>query len=335
MVQQVPCLESRFEIQDVIGRGSFGSIYKALDKTTNEIVAIKALTKPPLSDFTKWQVMRRELTLTQRLRHKNIARFYDVIEDGQDVYIVMEYLSGGSLLDYVNKTRGVSEPAACEIFCQLIDGLDYLHNVANVVHRDIKAENIMFDRGMVPKFIDFGFARQLNQGQEYFTTVCGSLFYLPPEMIYQTKCNKAADIWSLGVVLFGIVSGRLPFFAESTIEIVEAIRTKEPVYSKQISPELRDLLTAMLTKDPMKRITISQIKQHPWVASIRNQYSSDWERSMAVLPILNGGPGIKTMIETNRVRRNKPILQIALASLRPTAALRWRPATTRKSPDMQ
>ena len=124
MVQQVPCLESRFEIQDVIGRGSFGSIYKALDKTTNEIVAIKALTKPPLSDFTKWQVMRRELTLTQRLRHKNIARFYDVIEDGQDVYIVMEYLSGGSLLDYVNKTRGVSESVARKIFCQLIDGLD-------------------------------------------------------------------------------------------------------------------------------------------------------------------------------------------------------------------
>lgn len=162
MVETVPCLSCRYDLQGNIGHGSFGMIYKAIDRSTGEVVAIKCLRKPPVSDFGTWQALKRELYLAKKLSHQNIARFYDVIEDGDDVYIVMEYLSGGSLLTYANTHPDRNEDINCEIFCQLLNGLDYLHNVARVVHRDIKLENIMFDANHVPKFIDFGFARTFS-----------------------------------------------------------------------------------------------------------------------------------------------------------------------------
>ena len=287
MVESVPCLSSRYDLQGSIGHGSFGMIYKAIDRSTGEVVAIKSLRKPPVSDFGTWQSLKRELYLAKKLSHQNIARFYDVIEDGDDVYIVMEYLSGGSLLTYANTHPNRNEDINCEIFCQLLNGLDYLHNVARVVHRDIKLENIMFDANHVPKFIDFGFARTFSEDDQYLSTICGSLFYVPPEMIHERKYDKSADIWSLGVVLFGLVTGRLPFYNTSTLELVEAITTKEPHYSRNTSANLRDLLSLMLIKDPSKRITIEEIKRHPWVAPTRARFSAV-ERSMGQLPPLKG-----------------------------------------------
>lgn len=212
--------------------------------------------------------MTREICAAQKLSHRNIPKFYEVIESHEDIFLVMEYLSGGSLLDYTNKHGHLHELAACEIFAQLIDCLHYLHNIAKVVHRDIKLENIVFDSAMIPKLIDFGFAREVQDPASILETMCGSISYMAPEILKEKKYQMGADIWSLGVVLFAIVSGRLPFSDKNQPELMKAILTKSPVFPKRISSDLRDLLSRMLEKDPSKRITIAEIKTHPWLNSV-------------------------------------------------------------------
>lgn len=242
-------------------------IYKAQSAATNRTVAIKHIRRSTRT-YGEWQAMTREIHAAQKLFHRNIPKFYEVIESGEDIFLVMEYLSGGSLLEYTNKNGHLHELAACEVFAQLIDCLDYLHNIAKVVHRDIKLENIVFDSAMIPKLIDFGFAREVQDPSSVLETMCGSISYTAPEMLKEKKYQMGADIWSLGVVLFALVSGRLPFSNENSPELLKAILTESPVFPKWISSDLRDLLSSMLEKDPSKRITIAEIKTHPWLNSV-------------------------------------------------------------------
>ena len=306
-----PCLQDKYEIDSVIGHGSFSCIYKARVKGTNQSVAIKRVHQFARRHLQTWQMIKRELEITLKLAHRNIPKFFEVIEDTQDVFLVMEYLSGGSLLEYANKNGRLHEPAACEIFWQLIDCLDYLHNTANVVHRDIKAENIMFDRAMVPKFIDFGFAREVEECTGMLCTMCGSPNYVSPEMLKERKYDKGTDIWSLGIVLYAIVAGRLPFVSQNHQDLVNLILTKDPVFPKWFSANLRDLLSKMLEKDATKRISIAQIKGHPWMMAMNSAGGIKIDRSLECLPRLSPIPKVtdpKGKEATTARRRSKQSL---------------------------
>ncbi|OHS98337.1 CAMK family protein kinase [Tritrichomonas foetus] len=188
------------------------------------------------------------------------------MEDEKYFFIVMEYLENGTLLEYVNKNGPLSEDSASRVFSQLISVLDYLHNTMNIIHRDIKAENIMFDKNMNIRIIDFGFSKILSSNMQIVTTSCGSPGYASPELISGFPYRTSSDIWSAGIVLYAMTTGSLPFQSFNTQRSIELIMNSDPQYPSRLSSILVDLLDKLLTKDPDLRITLDQIKEHPLVA---------------------------------------------------------------------
>lgn len=283
----------RFEILEPIGQGTFGYVVKARNVETNVICAVKAVPRPAPNDLESVKAMTREISFAKTLYHPNISKFYEVIELEGEVLFVMEILEGGSLLDYANQQGRLSEHAACEIFRQLVDGLAYMHEVAKVVHRDIKAENIMFDRSMTPKFIDFGLARTFGEGEEYLSTFCGSMLYSSPEMFGNDRqYYSSTDIWSMGILLYAVVVGQLPFCSEAPAEIVRLITKCEPEFPTFLSPSVCDLMGRMLAKNPDDRITIPEIREHAWLmgGQVNQRTALRIERSMESLPPLEKRP---------------------------------------------
>jgi serine/threonine protein kinase len=155
---------------------------------------------------------------------------------------------------------------------QLVSVLDYPHNVQKVAHRDLELENILLDSFDNIRVIDFGLSRTFSEEQDAFTTPCGSPAYLSPELITDGKCTMATDIWSLGVVMYGCATGRFPFFHENMAILCRLITTRDVYYPMTLSDELTDLLQRMLCRNPDERITINQIKRHPWFPA--EQYAS-------------------------------------------------------------
>ncbi|KAH0786154.1 CAMK family protein kinase [Histomonas meleagridis] len=176
----------------------------------------------------------------------------------------MEYAEEGTLLEYVNTNGPMKENRAKEVFLELILALDYLHNQKRIIHRDLKAENILLDRNFNIRIIDFGLSNIINQNSP-LTTVCGSPSYVAPEMLLDQPYTEKSDIWSAGVLLFAIVASFLPYEDSSIPKLINKILHDEPNFPTHFSSDLKDLLQNMLTKDPNKRITLKGIMQHPWM----------------------------------------------------------------------
>lgn len=173
-----------------------------------------------------------------------------------------EYIDGKSLLEYANSHPVFIEDEARDIFIQLAVVVHHLHKTSNITHRDLKCENVLLDINNNIRLIDFGFAHDLNS---LMTTPCGSPFYIAPEIIMNQKYDKAVDIWSMGIILYAISAGNLPFMSDNIQLVYKMITLMEPKYPKNFSLELIDLLQKMMNKDPKQRITIEEILEHPWV----------------------------------------------------------------------
>jgi serine/threonine protein kinase len=217
----------------------------------------------------------------QTVNHPFIVRFFDVSQNDDDVFIAMEYVSHGTMLELLNRgTLPLSD--VLRFFAQLVSALLYLHNDLNYVHRDIKLENILLDEYQNVRLVDFGFSKQLDDKCGKTTTVCGSLPYCAPEVFQQVPYGKAVDIWSLGVCLYGMVVGKLPFEPAGFGEIGA---NDEPEIPPGIPAPIADLLTRMLRKNPEQRMTIEEIVRHPWIkTSVWTIYFERGFRDMAVRP---------------------------------------------------
>lgn len=175
----------------------------------------------------------------------------------------MEYASGGELFDYIVKNTRVKEPEACKYFQQIVDGVEYMHKI-NIVHWDLKPENLLLDHKQNIKIVDFGLSNSFKEG-ELLKTACGSPCYAAPEMIDGKKyLGNMVDIWSVGVILYAMVCGYLPFEDPNTANLYKKIKAGEFTIPTFISPEVADLIWKILTTDPAKWITISEVRQHIW-----------------------------------------------------------------------
>jgi serine/threonine protein kinase len=183
----------------------------------------------------------------------------------------MEFAENGNLLDYVNNNGRLSEDQARRYFAQLISVLEYLHRELKVAHRDLKCENVLLDRYNNIRVIDFGLSNQFTDINPRLSTACGSPAYAAPEMVRGNTYTVMADIWSLGVLLFAICSGYLPFDDENIQKLLQKIVYYEVRYPKFLSPQLVDLLQKMMCKDPERRITLDGIKSHPWFSQTEYQ----------------------------------------------------------------
>ena len=272
-----------YKIIKLIGEGFFAKVYLAEHVASQKKVAIKAIdnSKIPMnkqnqaanssssdesnidssSDQSKFI---REITLVKKLDHPFIAKLFEVIEDIDTTYLVMEYIENGTLLNYVNNHGRLCEKQARRYLSQLISALEYLHDDCKVAHRDLKPENVILDRYLNLRLIDFGLSNYFSEENPNLTTACGSPAYASPEMILGKTYTKQADVWSAGVLLYAISTGELPFDDDDMQTLLKKIVYTEPIFPRYLSPQLIDLMKRMLDKNPEQRITLSKIKEHPW-----------------------------------------------------------------------
>ena len=182
----------------------------------------------------------------------------------------MEFAASGELFDHIVANSRLKEKEACKFFHQIISGIEYIHKL-NIVHRDLKPENLLLDHGNRIKIVDFGLSNTYKQGEE-LKTACGSPCYAAPEMIAgKTYKGLQVDIWSSGVILFAMICGYLPFEDPNTGDLYKKILACEYKLPKFISPEAKDMIKAILVTDPSTRISIAEIRKHPWYCQVAEE----------------------------------------------------------------
>ena len=281
-----------FIIKEKLGEGAFGSVRLGINKQTGEKVAIKIYEKSKLNRYQDKKRLEREIEILKKLKHPNIVQLYSVIETERQILLIMEYIKGQELFQYILIKKKLSEDEACFYFQQIISGIEYLHNL-KIVHRDIKSENILIEQNTnIIKIIDFGFSNIYgDKDKEILNTACGSPFYAPPEMLRgESYKGGGVDIWSVGVVLFAMICGYLPFEGEENSELYKKIIDGKFSIPSYISIHGRELLYQLLNTNPKKRINIMQIKRHPWVKFYSNGLYNNGE------PIFNVGLNIDKYI---------------------------------------
>lgn len=259
-------------VEEKIGMGTFAEVFRARFVESNLPVALKIFDEEVSNDPTESDAIRAEFHLMQKISHPLIADVYSMFEFGGRLCYLMELIEGQTLFEYVNRGGPLPEQLAKKCITQILVILEYLHS-HSISHRDVKCENIVIDRFDNAHLIDFGFARQARSGKSLFHTACGSPAYIAPEVLNQQPYDSRVDIWSLGVVLYASVVGCLPFSDSNFTELIRKIRTEEPVYPETIGSDLRDLLEKVLQKNPKDRISLSEIKEHPWLTTDKMGHS--------------------------------------------------------------
>uniref|UniRef100_A0A8C9U8F4 non-specific serine/threonine protein kinase n=1 Tax=Scleropages formosus TaxID=113540 RepID=A0A8C9U8F4_SCLFO len=252
-----------YEIIRTLGKGNFAVVKLARHKVTKTLVAIKIIDKKRLNP-SNLEKIYREVQIMKLLNHPHIIKLYQVMETKDMLYIVTEYAKNGEMFDYLTSNGRMSEEEARLKFWQILTAVEYCHE-HHIVHRDLKTENLLLDANMNIKLADFGFGNFYSPG-EPLSTWCGSPPYAAPE-VFEGKEYEGPqlDIWSLGVVLYVLVCGSLPFDGASLPALRQRVtegRFRIPFFMSQ---DCENLIRKMLVVDPAKRITISQIKLHRWM----------------------------------------------------------------------
>lgn len=261
MIQRI--LARRYELQELIGGGGMADVYKAQDKLLDRAVAVKILHQQYANDAEFVEKFRREATAAAKLAHPNIVNIYDVGEDGGSQYIVMEYVSGPTLKEVIQQ-KGCLEPIeAVRIAKEIASALESAHR-NNLVHCDIKPHNILVMPDGHIKVTDFGIARAVSAStMTYSGSVMGSVHYFSPEQAKGTVITTKSDVYSLGVVLYEMLTGKLPFNGETSVSIALKHLQEEPVPIRQLNPSIPPVLEAIvqkaMSKDPADRPSSTEL----------------------------------------------------------------------------
>ena len=253
----------QFALGEKLGEGTFGIVVLGTHQITGEKVAVKILNKEKILQETDKSRLEREIKILKNMRHNNIVHLYDVKETPTSLYIIMEYICGKELFEYIICNKKLSELEACKFYQQIISGIEYLGKI-KVVHRDIKPENLLLDNKNNIKIVDFGLSNSYPKNQ-LLKTACGSPCYAAPEMINGEKYyGLKADIWSSGIVLYAMLCGYLPFEDSDNEKLYKKITDGKFKTPNFLSESAKDILHKILNVDPKTRITIPQMKKHPW-----------------------------------------------------------------------
>ncbi|PON96340.1 GPCR kinase [Trema orientale] len=263
-----------------LGIGSFGKVKVAEHVLTGHKVAIKILNREQIQTMGMEEKVTREIKILRLFMHPHIVRLYEVIETPSEYFFVMEYAKFGELFDYIVEKGRLHDDEARRIFQQIISGVEYCHK-NRVVHRDLKPENLLLDSNRNVKIADFGLSNIMRDGR-LLKTSCGSPNYAAPEIISGILYSgPEVDVWSCGVTLYALLYGTLPFDDANMSNLYRKIkffnhllRLQDGIYNLPTcsSPGARDLISRMLAVDPMRRMTIPEIRQHPWFKSHLPRY---------------------------------------------------------------
>ena len=218
--------------------------------------------------------VKREIKIMKMCMHPHIIRLYEVIETPTELFVIIEYSSGGELFDYIVERKRLSEKEARRFFQQILSGVEYLHKHM-IAHRDLKPENLLLDEHSNVKIADFGLSNCMRDGW-FLKTSCGSPNYAAPEVISgKLYAGPEVDIWSCGVILYALLCGTLPFDDESIPYLFKKIKGGIYILPSYLSDLSKNLISSMLVTDPLKRISVEQIRRHPW-------FRTDLPRYLAV-----------------------------------------------------
>ncbi|SPQ99993.1 Aurora kinase [Plasmodiophora brassicae] len=251
-----------FDIGRSLGKGKFGNVYLAREKKSKFICALKVMFKSQLAKANVEYQLRREIEIQSHLRHENILRLFGYFYDSTRVYLILEYASKGELFKQLQKEGRFSDRQTAQYISQLAGALDYCHK-KHVIHRDIKPENLLLGRNGELKIADFGWSVHTPNSRRM--TLCGTLDYLPPEMIEGKAHDETVDIWSLGVLTYEFLVGRPPFETEGHNETYRKIARVDIRYPTWLDPDARDLISKLLVKNPKGRLPLLQVLDHPFI----------------------------------------------------------------------
>ncbi|KAI1390389.1 kinase-like protein [Hypoxylon trugodes] len=249
-----------YTLGKLIGKGSFGKVYLANHKLTN---GSKVVLKSANKDDSN---LAREIHHHRQFVHPHIARLYEIIVTESLVWLVLEYCPGDELYNYLLKNGTLPVEKTQRIFTQLVGAVSYVHQ-QSCVHRDLKLENILLDKHENVKLVDFGFTREYEGKANYLQTFCGTICYSAPEMLKGEKyAGEKIDVWSLGVILYALLCGELPFDEDDDNITRTKILTEEPKYPERLPPDAIALIRLLLSKRPLLRPTLPEILSHPFLA---------------------------------------------------------------------
>lgn len=252
-----------YVFESILGTGGFNTVWKAKQLATNEYYAIKVIDKKRSEQKIKDQFYR-EAQILPMLIHVNIERYYALIENANFGYLILEYVEGLNLKQYIQKYGKLKDQDARHYFAQILSAIEYFHKKTGLLHRDVKAENIMInEQTRTVKIIDFGLSGVYTK--ENPNQFCGSPKYVAPEIYSRQEYGTPAEVWSLGVNLFYMTTGHLPFEEKTLRALSIIVRNHEPQYPTRMSASLKELIQQMLLKTPELRPTIKKIRESPWL----------------------------------------------------------------------
>lgn len=289
-------IEAHYTFQGSLGAGAYGSVVRATHTATGSVRAIKQVMKSKVKDFIAFKT---EMEMLRSLDHPNIVRIVETFETGLKCYLVMECCEGGELFDYIVGKGTLTEAEAARLMKQLFSAINFVHS-HNICHRDLKPENCLLmskQPNSDVKIIDFGLAQRL-EADELMHSLEGTPYYIAPEVL-EGSYGKEVDCWSMGVILYIMLSGTPPFNGRTTDEILHRIRTGyltfKPAAFKNVSEGAKDLISQLIRKDTTLRLTADQAYNHPWVQGARPYPARPLSDDVLT--------GIRRFIESNGMKR--------------------------------
>lgn len=253
-----------FDVGASLGRGKFGRVFVIREKKTKLIFAMKTLFKTELQKNRVEKQVLREIEIQSRLRHPNILQFHTWFHDDRRIYLILEYASQGELYNHLKKAKNerFSEPLSAKYVYQVANALHYCH-LNDVIHRDIKPENLLLSEDGNIKLADFGWSVHAPSSRR--KTMCGTLDYLPPEIVTNHYYDESVDNWCLGILCFEFLVGRPPFETKSTDETYKKILKQDFEYPDHVSIGARNLIDQLLHSQGSERLSLPKVMKHAWV----------------------------------------------------------------------
>ncbi|XP_058869971.1 death-associated protein kinase 3-like [Acipenser ruthenus] len=273
-------VDEYYEMGEELGSGQFAIVRKCRERSTGNEYAGKFIKKRRLSSSRRGvsrEEIEREVNILREIQHPNIITLHDIFENKTDVILILELVSGGELFDFLAEKESLTEEEATQFLKQILDGVHYLHS-KSIAHFDLKPENIMLlDKNVASpriKLIDFGIAHQITAGNE-FKNIFGTPEFVAPEIVNYEPLGLEADMWSIGVITYILLSGASPFLGETkqeTLTNISAVNYDfDEEYFVHTSELAKDFIRRLLVKDPKKRMTIEDSLQHPWIKVIKRR----------------------------------------------------------------
>lgn len=253
---------ANFDIGKPLGKGKFGNVYLAREKKSHFVVALKVLFKSQLLKSNVEHQLRREIEIQAHLRHPHILRLYGYFHDETRVYLILEYAARGEMYKELQKQGRFNEVQTATYIAELADALSYCHG-KKVIHRDIKPENLLMGLRGELKIGDFGWSVHAPSSRRQ--TLCGTLDYLPPEMVLGKPHSESVDLWSLGVLCYEFLVGKPPFESQTNEDTYRRIKNCQYEFPAYVPEGARDLIRKLLQYAPHRRLSLAEVLNHPWI----------------------------------------------------------------------